>query len=102
MTIGLRCAFALSCLLLSAGVAALPAQGNQTKTDPAALQALVEQGKAKALAHEWGAALPLLERVLQTNPMHLEGLRWRGHTLTGLARYADALKDLDAAIEIEP
>lgn len=66
---------------------------------PARFLEILEQGRQKALAHEWPAALELLDQALELAPEDVEALRWRGHAYTGAERHAEALVDLDKALE---
>ena len=76
-------------LIICAGV--LPAQG---------VAALVKDGKAKAEAKEFSAALDPLNRALAQDPRNFEARRWRGHCLSALGSHERALMDLDVAIQV--
>lgn len=54
------------------------------------------------LREDFEPALADLDRALDRNPMHVGALSGRALTLMGLGRDAEALKQLEAALEVHP
>ena len=82
----------------------VPLVAQDPEPDPAAVaeyRRLIEAGQEKALAQDWAAALPLLDRALELFPDDVVALRWRGHARTGSGRYAEAYQDLDRALRMD-
>lgn len=76
-----------------------PRAPGERKTSPPAIVAMLLGAVADALDGRYDTAARVLERLLEAEPHHPEGLLWRGETLRRSGRLEEAVRDIDAGIQ---
>jgi tetratricopeptide (TPR) repeat protein len=71
-------------------------------SDSATADALLAQAMKASAANETGAALSILDKVIEVHPNYAEAWNKRATVYFLIGRYNDSIKDIEKVLELEP